>query len=219
LIICSSFFAHLVRSIPVPPQHGQQGQLDDLETRKHPLALCYFISYIFCVGRTISVRQGRDAPAPSSAAKLPTLKTEQERRPVMNGRPAGNSGLPVHLFNPAFSQFQLALTDPTLILTADDYRNAHKYIKLSSDLYISKPLRQEAILASLKSAIYFDILSITIDGALPDGTIMVPTAEDYVPAGLWELKNEIGAGGSDPSVQGAFSYRKIWAQEKVCRSP
>ncbi|KAF9512705.1 hypothetical protein BS47DRAFT_1394017 [Hydnum rufescens UP504] len=111
----------------IPPQDGQQAQLDDLEMR-----------------RTISVRQGRDAPAPSSAAKLPETLDFQFIYSI-----------------PPFHNSSSHWTDPALILTADDYRNAHEYIKLSSDLYITEPLRREVILASLKSAIHFDILSIT----------------------------------------------------------
>jgi hypothetical protein len=36
---------------------------------------------------------------------------------------------------------------------------------------------------------------------------------------LLELKNEIGSGGCDPSVQGPYSTRKFWVATEVCVGP
>ena len=33
---------------------------------------------------------------------------------------------------------------------------------------------------------------------------------------LWELKNEIGTGGSDPFTQGGFSFSRWWSSNYVC---
>jgi hypothetical protein len=177
---------------------------------------------MFCIERSISIQQGQIAPSPSSAAKMPALIIEQERRPVCNGRPADNCGLPVYIFHPAFAEFLLELTNPSLILTADDYRKTQEYITLSSSFYPTELVRQDAIITSLKAAMSFDLFSVkNRDGTWPDGTIMMPTTvrEVHAPVGIWELKNEIGSGGSDPSIQGALSYRKIWAVEDVCCMP
>lgn len=79
---------------------------------------------MFCTSfaeHATSVQNGINAPPPSSGAQLPAFKHEQEVRPVMNGRPMENCGLPVHLFHPASSHFQRTLVDPNIELTADDY--------------------------------------------------------------------------------------------------
>ena len=136
----------------------------------------------------------------------------------MNGRPLEKHGLPVHLFHRAFSHFQHTLTDPSLSLTADDYRNAHEYITVSAAHYASQRLRQDAILAPLRWAIHFDLVTVeSEDGVTPDGTVLMPTTTNkiLVPGGLCELKNEIGTGGSDLATQGSMSYRKVWALDKV----
>ena len=177
-------------------------------------------SFLFA-GHASSVQQGKDAPAPSIAAKTTTFKEEQEKRPIFNGRPFENHGLPVHLFHPAFSQFQRTRDDPSLNLTAKDYHNAHQYITLSAALYDTESLRQEAILRSLNSAISFDLHGVKSEGGtMPNGSIVLRTASDsQAIAGIYELRNEIGMGNSDPAVQGSLSYRKAWVSDKVCCVP
>jgi hypothetical protein len=129
-----------------------------------------------------------------------------------------NHKLPVHLFHPAFSHFQNALSDPNVVLTADDHFKTHKYMSLSTELYESKPMRQDAILASLNEAIHFTLLGVVnADGTGADGSIITPTANNHnARAAFYELRNEIGTGGSDPAIQGSLSYRKAWVSDEVC---
>lgn len=137
----------------------------------------------------------------------------------MNGRP--HHGLPVHLFHPAFSQFQHTLADPNINLTADDYINTHKYMSVSAELYPTEPLRREAILTCLNEVIHFHLISVTnADGTNADGSVVAPTADNYTArSGFHELKNEVGSGGSDPTIQGALSYRKTWISDEVSWVP
>jgi hypothetical protein len=122
----------------------------------------------------MSVQQGKDALAPSSASKFPAFKNGQHKRPIMNGRPMENHGLPVHLFHPAFSRFQNTLADRNVVLTAADYTETHKYISVSAELYDREALRQQAILNSLNAVIHFDLLMI------PDSCILTPTANNHM---------------------------------------
>lgn len=133
----------------------------------------------------------------------------------MNGRP--NHGLPVHLFHPAFSHFQHTLADPNINLTADDYIRTHKYMSVSAALYGTEPLRREAILTCLNEAIHFNLLSVAnADGTNADGSVVAPTADNYIArSGFHELKNEVGSGGSDPTIEGSLSYRKTWISDDV----
>jgi hypothetical protein len=133
----------------------------------------------------------------------------------MNGRP--NHGLPVHLFHPAFSHFQHTLTDPNINLTADDYIRTHKYMSVSAALYGTKPLRREAILTCLNEVIHFNLIFVAnADRTNADGSVVAPTADNYIArSGFHELKNEVGSGGSDPTIQGSLSYRKAWISDDV----
>ncbi|CAH1771492.1 3099_t:CDS:1, partial [Entrophospora sp. SA101] len=53
------------------------------------------------------------------------------------------------------------------------------------------------------------------DGSSNDGMLMVETAcgENGLRI-IHEIKNEIGEGGSDPTIQVTLSYSKYWAQEQ-----
>jgi hypothetical protein len=128
-----------------------------------------------------------------------------------------NHGLPVHLFNPAFSHFRRTLVDPNINLTADDYSRAHKYMCVSAALYETEALRHDAISTCLSEAVRFSLIPVVnADGTKADGSIVTPTLDNYpATAGIYELKNEIGAGSSDPAIQGSLSYRKTWVSKTV----
>lgn len=54
----------------------------------------------------------------------------------------------------------------------------------------------------------------------PDGTFVVATADGHVArAGIYELKNEIGTGHSDPAIQGSLSFMKACVLNEVCHVP
>lgn len=175
---------------------------------------------MFCTSfaeHATSVQNGINAPPPSSGAQLPAFKHEQEVRPVMNGRPMENCGLPVHLFHPAFSHFQRTLVDPNIELTADDYSRAYKYMRVSAALYETKALRYDAISTCLREAVCFGLIPVVnADGTKADGSILTLTLDNYpARAGIYELKNEIGTGSSDPTIQGSLSYRKTWVSRTL----
>ncbi|KAK2467220.1 hypothetical protein APHAL10511_000769 [Amanita phalloides] len=162
-------------------------------------------------------QKGIYAPPPSSGAKFPAFKHEQEAQPIMNGHPMENHGLPVHLFNPAFSHFQRTLIDPNINLTADDYSRAYKYIHVSATLYKTEALRHDTISTCLSEGVCFGLIPvINTNGTKADGSIVTPTLDNYpARAGIYELKNEIGAGSSDPAIEGSLSYRKTWVSKTL----
>ena len=93
----------------------------------------------------------------------------------------------------------------------------HEYMSVSAALYRTKPLRREAILTCLIEAIHFGLISVTnADGTSADGSFVASTADNYLARlGFHELKNEVGSGGSDPTIQGSLSYRKTWISDNV----
>ncbi|TFK59592.1 hypothetical protein BDN72DRAFT_883895 [Pluteus cervinus] len=56
------------------------------------------------------IEAARKAPRPSSAAVVGDFIDEQNKRPVLNGRPFNNFGPPIGLFHPVFNSFRAALT-------------------------------------------------------------------------------------------------------------
>jgi hypothetical protein len=139
----------------------------------------------------------------------------------MNGRPAENHGLPVHLFHPAFSLFQRTLADPDIDLSSDDYAIAHTYMSASAAIYETKSLRYDATWVYLAKAMRFIISkSANSDRTSADGSFLAPTSYFLnAIAGLYELRNEVGADSSDPTVQGSLWYRKAWVSGEVCSVP
>ena len=89
---------------------------------------------------------------------------------------------------------------------------------MSAALYATEYLWQEVILTSLNAAIRFHLLTgvKNEDGTIPSGTIVMPTADNHNARGrFYELKNEIGTGSSDPTIQESLSYRKAWVSDEV----
>jgi hypothetical protein len=166
------------------------------------------------VGRTV-----KGGP-PSSVAKAPAFKKEQQENHLLNGRPDGTrEGLPVGLYSPVFDNFSAALkTEPDEF----DLRNTiHRTISTlcthAVDIYgteegrwnVIKPLLQVILGAPIEH-------KKTATGAASDGVICSQVAGRQVFRAIFEIKNEIGTGGCDPSVQGAFSYRNYYSQRPVC---
>ncbi len=139
----------------------------------------------------------------------------------MNGRPAENHGLPVHLFHPAFSLFQRTLADPSIELSSKDYAIAHGYISASAALYGTESQRYNTTSVYLAEAMQFSLThSANSDRTSADGSFLVPTLNFLnAIAGVYRLKNEIGAGSSDPTIQGSLLYRKAWVSGEVCSIP
>ena len=162
------------------------------------------------------MQQGKQAAPPSSAARVTMFADEQEKRPIMNGRPFRCNGLPVHLFHPAFSTFVQNFNGRDR-MTAAEYSTAYQFNVASSQLYDMESQRKAAIFESLHLAIHFHLVN--VDGTTPRGRILADRG-DGLPAtiAICELRNEIGSGGCDPSIQGGLSYRKLWVADEVCRA-
>jgi hypothetical protein len=139
----------------------------------------------------------------------------------MNGRPAENHGLPVHLFHPAFSLFQHTLADLNIDLSSNDYANAHAYMSASAALYDTESQRYDATSICLTDAIQVMIPQyVNSDKTSAGGSFLVATSNLRAAiAGLYELKNEVGAGNSDPTIQASLLYRKAWISGQVCSVP
>jgi hypothetical protein len=171
----------------------------------------------------ITAQMAKLALSPSSAARISNLITQQRDYPVMNGRPADLSGLPIQLFHPVFSATQEAMHSPDTSPDASDYAITHALLTRSAGLYAKEEKREEAILPLLKEILKINLLRVVnANNTRPDFSYVVD-CDGFLSslAGLVEIKNEIGTGGSDPAMQAGFSYREFWCVDEVrdCLAP
>ncbi|KAG6914878.1 hypothetical protein DXG01_014771 [Tephrocybe rancida] len=145
---------------------------------------------------------------------MPAFKAEQEKRPVLNGRPLHNYGPPVGLFHPVFNSFQAAMTSSERFY-ADDagtYSTIRALFRAFADIYTTKEQRTNAINEHLNSLLGTEFVVVDAPGVKSDGVIIHPCGPHYAYTVLREDKNEIGTGNSDPYNQASLAYRKYWAQ-------
>ena len=160
------------------------------------------------------------APSPESAAAFNRFVREQERRPIWNGRPSMNRGIPIQLYHPSFAKFLRVTRKDTgeINLTPADYSATHSLFHSSAMLYIDKAERLKAISIFIDKAIGYMISSLYIPGVKASGAYRVLCDDIYALVALKEIKNEIGTGGRDPSHQCGMGFRYYYAQENVCPS-
>ena len=84
----------------------------------------------------------------------------------------------------------------------------HELLVRSTAYYETESARQDAVSAPLKTL---------LGRGLVDGKMSYSTVRTVVPVPLlfFKLKNEIGTGAGDPTLQASLSYHKYWSQNKV----
>ncbi|CUA67434.1 hypothetical protein RSOLAG22IIIB_03080 [Rhizoctonia solani] len=133
---------------------------------------------------------------------------------IFNGRPQEADGPPIGLFNPVFDSFQGRIASDTFAPTALQLSNILPLLTASQKIYDSEPGpdgRTAALTHLLEQILTFDILEVSMPKTKSDGLI---TEADGPHLMFMEVKNEIGTGGCDPSVQGAIAYVSYWGQAK-----
>jgi hypothetical protein len=158
-----------------------------------------------------------NAPSASSAAVLNAFINEQEKRPIWNGRPSTNRGIPIQLYHPTFAKFMRAMRDDTvdINLKSEDFSATHSFLQNSAVVYKNEALRSEAIRAFLNKAIHHRIAALKTPTFNADGACQVPCGNLLALAAIEEEKNEIGTGGCGPSHQCGLGFRLYYASENV----
>ncbi|CAG8796520.1 27507_t:CDS:2, partial [Dentiscutata erythropus] len=135
-----------------------------------------------------TVKIGLKAKSPSSDAKPSTFFTTQINNPILNGRP-------------------LELTGPPIM--------GHDIISASADKYFDEDGRMKIMREILSKKFGTIALTSYGKGCHCDGllTAKVSLLDAYI--GIIEGKNEVGSGGTDPSLQGSIYYRDYWSQTVV----
>ncbi|PBK86629.1 hypothetical protein ARMGADRAFT_1035486 [Armillaria gallica] len=119
---------------------------------------------------------------------------------------------PIELFHPVFAQFCAKLADTEMVIPEDIIRDTASLMHSSSVIHISKqPRTQEShtLLSKILKQSFLhptDLYHPSADIALGGNTAVDETAAVVIA----EEMSELGAGGSEPSVQGFFSSIKFW---------
>ncbi|KIO24082.1 hypothetical protein M407DRAFT_26518 [Tulasnella calospora MUT 4182] len=157
-----------------------------------------------------AVMHGKKALSPSEAAKK--LASEQQKHPMAIGRPFETTGPSVSIYHPVFSEFKTLINDPNAA-PPEDVVTAFNLIQAASKMYDKEDARNNALRPIIEALLHRGILGLPSGYSfIPDGIVWGDIAVGSVPLLIVEAKNEIGAGGSDPNIQGAFSFRKFWVE-------
>ncbi|KAK0203313.1 hypothetical protein DFS33DRAFT_1474383 [Desarmillaria ectypa] len=169
-----------------------------------------------------------NGPTPSQQARSIYYKDHQSnKRPIFDGRydvdnPKNTEGLPISLYNPVFAQFRTEFAKEDLPVPKEVMLATVEVVDVSSAIYSGNMLgemcRRESLAPALSKAIGHSIEhTINPDNTEADGTILHQPKNAVngttVPLLLSEIRDEMGTGGSDPSIQGGLSVRYFWAQK------
>jgi hypothetical protein len=132
----------------------------------------------------------------------------------------------VHLYHDVFTAFTSVYQDKTREIPLDIQKHIFNLCSESSGLYkTDKKERGESKRLNAILPIYTSILGEKMQShrvARGEADVAITTVMNdgqMALRGLVEFKNEIGAGGCDPNLQGHLSYMKYWATDAVCVRP
>ena len=137
---------------------------------------------------------------------------EQQKRPVLNGRPLYNFGLPISFFHPVFNDFHAAMRSPEhFYADAEAYTSVRHLFKAFSEIYQVEDDQIDAINEHLKFLLNGSFVIVQASTVKGDGVIIEPCGNFMAYVAMQEIKNEIEAANADPYNQGGLSYHKYWA--------
>ncbi|KAG8900464.1 hypothetical protein FRB99_006033 [Tulasnella sp. 403] len=154
---------------------------------------------------------------PSTNAKAPNMaKSSANIRQIRAGRPYGNSGYPVSLYHPVFSDFLKDIHDPNFVPKPDLLQIAKELVSAAADYYSVEDARLAKVTPILgKARIPVSKVEASANvrqkAVKADRVVDTTRAEGKAFRLIVEVKNEIGSDQSDPSIQGALSYSHYWS--------
>ncbi|CAI2195391.1 17701_t:CDS:2, partial [Funneliformis geosporum] len=163
---------------------------------------------------------------PSSVAARHEFFKQQRQEIILNGRPSNCIGPPIFLYHEVFSKFSSDFNNEKLDLSNGLCAWTNELIETMANEHMNEDSRKNEFINHITKFID-KLLEVKIeDGSSNDGMLLIETAcgENGLRI-IHEIKNEIGEGGSDPTIQVTLSYSKYWAQEQrnkiraVCSCP
>ncbi|KAG8685675.1 hypothetical protein FRC11_010231, partial [Ceratobasidium sp. 423] len=164
------------------------------------------------------IRYGQElARCSASTAAKPEMFAKQQRGQyyMLNGRPRQHTGAPIILYHPVFGNFlsNLQSSEP---LPSKFYYRVLEYFWTSQDIHGAETgsSRGSNCDASTWGGLeeFLGKLWKVLEPGVPDATAIGPNGTYSL---IIEIKNEVGTGGCDPSIQAAQSYSRLWRQAKL----
>lgn len=153
----------------------------------------------------------------ATRSALSVNQREEFQDAVYNHRPHFLTGPPVQIYNPAFVTFIREMSRPyeAMEFSGEELEKARKLINISLDFHRDEINLLQAFGDLYPRKVYTDIGDITLSGATG---IICPAAKRQAIVRIFEVKNEIGEGGSDPIAQAECDFVTICSSEEVILS-
>ncbi|CAG8748950.1 17682_t:CDS:1, partial [Funneliformis caledonium] len=135
---------------------------------------------------------------------------------ILNHRPYKCLGPPVFFYNKVFNKFVTDFRNEDLPISKEVLKMVDPLIQDMSKGYDTEDDLLDCFEKHLRKIIWPIEKISNKDKTCSDGVVTEPVESFYESALLFllEIKNEIGTGLCDPTIQGSLSYVQRWAQEK-----
>ncbi|OBZ65574.1 hypothetical protein A0H81_14458 [Grifola frondosa] len=165
----------------------------------------------------LAVKRGVLAREPSSAAQYVHLLSEQQKGPIKNGRPADQSGLPLAIYHPVFAKFKDLCADQNIRPSASENALAHQLFAVAASIYDDEDARFKGMQPTLEGLLNdaFDPETRVCNTRNTRCLLTETRSSGFALRAVVEVKNEIGTGLCDPSIEGGMYYRKYWVQPSM----
>ncbi|TFK32542.1 hypothetical protein BDQ12DRAFT_692377 [Crucibulum laeve] len=160
-----------------------------------------------------------DGPNPSQGSKSTDYARAQSKRNevIYDGRwttpDVSTVAPPIQIFHPIFETFVHDASGSHIQPSREDIIHTQKLMhlasKITNETSRAKDLR-EILSIILQVAILQEQNS---DASTPDGMYTAMFNGISIAFLIWELKREVGEGGSDASTQAELSMRQVWTQK------
>ncbi|KAI0287938.1 hypothetical protein B0F90DRAFT_1148985 [Multifurca ochricompacta] len=174
------------------------------------------------------IKDANAAAAPSSVSNSPAIfKSEQEKHPIYDGRPANRRGPPITIYHTAFAQLKDSLEDLNKVVDPQEVKRVDDTAKLileSIKIFSTEDERAARVYPYICSLLGIELrenVATTIGGkikaesdALVEQDLDDKTfGEKVATVGHLELKNELGVAGQC-AVQNTLGLRKLLTNDK-----
>ncbi|KAG8918638.1 hypothetical protein FRC01_001751 [Tulasnella sp. 417] len=140
--------------------------------------------------RRRAIKNGIQSPAPRHSAK--NFLYEQRLRAMQIGRPFETTGPPVVIYHDVFLKFKSLINKKGPDPESEDVATALDLMQIAAEGYADEQLRVKAMMPKIEK-------------------LLKRLGMAEVPTLIVEANNEVGTGGCDPGIRGAYSFRKLWA--------
>ncbi|KAG8734821.1 hypothetical protein FRC10_011395, partial [Ceratobasidium sp. 414] len=199
----------LVRAIVVKPHRPEQKDtLSDLPNFLRQLQ----------IGQQDTAQKFLDGKSASLAATHSQFASQQKapETAILNGRPQERVGLPVQLFHPVFDKFTKTL-ESAEVLAPPKYAATEKLLNASPNIYRAEEHRWRDLLPLMTTALASEIVTDIVPKCTANGVVTCVDVDTALKGycAIIEVKNEVGTGNCDPTIQAAESFAIYWSQEKM----